>query len=288
MGFHLGCAIWGHRGWVGDLFPAGSRQSDLLSLYSRRFPCVEGNTTFYATPRPEILERWVGQTPEGFRICPKLPKVITHEGPLADTTADALRFAAHMAEGLGARLGPFFLQLPPSYGPQMGPDLAAMLNAWRRAVGGHLAVEVRHPAWFREPAGSRLNTLLDRLGMARVMLDTRPVYEGLDDPQEASTRRKPRLPLDPRTTGGAAFVRLITHPDRERNRPYLEEWAERVHGWLDAGVDVWFFVHCPVEDHSPGAARLFQSLLEARGAPVPRLAWDDLPPEPSQIGLFGA
>ncbi len=59
MGFHLGCAVWGHRGWVGELFPAGSRQTDFLSLFSRRFPCVEGNTTFYATPRPQILARWV-------------------------------------------------------------------------------------------------------------------------------------------------------------------------------------------------------------------------------------
>jgi uncharacterized protein YecE (DUF72 family) len=163
-----------------------------------------------------------------------------------------------------------------------------MLNTWRREVGGHLAVEVRHPGWFREPAGGRLNTLLARLGLGRVMLDTRPVYDGADDPQETSTRRKPRLPLDPRVTSGVAFVRLITHPERARNRPFLEVWAERVDGWLRDGVQVWFFMHCPVEDRSPGTARLFQSLLEARGAPVPPLAWDELPAQPTQIGLFGA
>jgi uncharacterized protein YecE (DUF72 family) len=48
IGFHLGCAVWGYKDWVGDLFPPGSKSGDFLSLYSRRLTTVEGNTTFYA------------------------------------------------------------------------------------------------------------------------------------------------------------------------------------------------------------------------------------------------
>jgi hypothetical protein len=47
--FYLGCAVWGYKDWVGELFPPGSRQAGFLSLYSRRLTTVEGNTTFYAT-----------------------------------------------------------------------------------------------------------------------------------------------------------------------------------------------------------------------------------------------
>ena len=47
--FYIGCAVWGYKDWLGDLFPLGSKQGDFLSLYSRRLTTVEGNTTFYAT-----------------------------------------------------------------------------------------------------------------------------------------------------------------------------------------------------------------------------------------------
>jgi hypothetical protein len=47
--FHLGCVVWAYKGWIGDLFPAGSAAKDFLRLYSRRLTTVEGNTTFYET-----------------------------------------------------------------------------------------------------------------------------------------------------------------------------------------------------------------------------------------------
>jgi uncharacterized protein YecE (DUF72 family) len=47
--FYIGCAIWGYKDWVGDLFPPGSKSADFLALYSRRLTTVEGNTTFYET-----------------------------------------------------------------------------------------------------------------------------------------------------------------------------------------------------------------------------------------------
>ncbi len=31
-GFYIGCAVWGYKDWVGDLFPPGSKGADLLSL----------------------------------------------------------------------------------------------------------------------------------------------------------------------------------------------------------------------------------------------------------------
>jgi len=47
--FYIGCAVWGYKDWVGELFPSGSKNADFLSLYSRRLTTVEGNTTFYET-----------------------------------------------------------------------------------------------------------------------------------------------------------------------------------------------------------------------------------------------
>ena len=52
-------------------------------------------------------------------------------------------------------------------------------------------MEVRHPAWYTPQSGPRLDTLLRRLGLSRVVLDTRPIYSGRDDPQADNPRKKP-------------------------------------------------------------------------------------------------
>lgn len=145
MALHLGCAVWAFPKWVGDFYPPGTRQPQMLSRYAERFDCVEGNAVFYAVPSEATMARWVEVTPAAFRFCPKIPRDISHGGALAPRIAEAVSFAGHMQRGLGERLGPVFLQLPPSYGPQDGPDLAKLLNAWRREVGHPLLVEVRHP-----------------------------------------------------------------------------------------------------------------------------------------------
>src|SRR5512133_2363469 len=82
MSLYLGCPIWSYKGWMGSLYPEGTKQSDFLREYSRRLTTVEGNTTFYAVPNAEKLTRWVEEMPETFRFCPKLPRAISHAGEL--------------------------------------------------------------------------------------------------------------------------------------------------------------------------------------------------------------
>ena len=188
-------------------------------------------------------------------------------------------------QGLGDRLGPIFAQLPPPYSPAMLNDLSAFLSAWAQHEIP-LAVEVRHPDWFSEPHASALTSLLDRLGIGRVLLDTRPIYEGPDDPQLGTERRKPKLPLQPSVTAPFSFVRFITHPQRESNKLFMEEWGTYVERWLRQGTRIYFFIHCPIEEHSPGTARDFQRLLEQRKIPVPPLPWNAIPSTPTQLSLF--
>jgi len=284
--FRMGLAVWGFKGWEGDFMPRGVRQQDMLRMFAMRMTCVEGNDVFYGVPSAAVLQKRVALTPPGFQFCPKFPRAISHEGLLGPKVDDALRFLRHMRDNLGDRLGPVFLQLPPAYSPAEGPDLARLLNAWRREGGHPLLVEVRHDAWYRTPPQERLDTMLARMGMGRVVLDTRPIYSGDDDPQSENPRKKPRLPLHAVAIGPIAMVRYISHPDTARNEPFLRAWAHQIHDWLDEGKTVYFFVHCPYEEHSPKHARVLQRMLEERGAPVPPLPWDSLPPEPQQSALF--
>jgi uncharacterized protein YecE (DUF72 family) len=103
LSFYIGCALWGYKDWIGGLFPPGSKSADFLSLYSHRLTTTEGNTTFYATPKSEIVQRWVAETPETFRFCFKLPREVSHEGPVAAQAETTRAFIERMAP-LGKKL----------------------------------------------------------------------------------------------------------------------------------------------------------------------------------------
>lgn len=281
--FWLGCAVWAYRDWVGSFYPAGTGSDAFLRRYGERLTAVEGNTTFYSIPSTETVQRWVQETPEDFRFCLKLPRSLSHAGPLAAQIEAAAAFRRQL-EPLGDRLGPAFLQLPPRYGPAAIADLAQFLAAWP-VDQWPLAVEPRHPDWFQPQSRQSLNRLLQRYGCGRVLLDTRPLYDGTDDPQATSDRRKPKLPLHPDVIGDYAFVRFISHPNRDRNLSYLAEWQEHLRQWLGQGRSVYFFVHCPQEIYSPATAIAFQEQLERAGIAIPPLP---TPPAPAQqqLSLF--
>lgn len=285
--FRLGLAVWAFKDWVGSFYPPKAQATNFLQLYGERMLAVEGNTTFYSVPSDKMVVRWTQKTPESFRFCPKLPRAVTHEGPLMLHLAEALAFGALM-QRLGIRLGPLMAQLPPSYSPALISDLKAFLTAWpRQAIP--LAVEVRHLDWFRPEAATALNNLLKELGVGRVLLDTRSMYDsdcGDVDPQLHSNRRKPKVPLQPVVTADFGIVRYISHPQLMRNQDYLAGWVKQVSQWLKDGKQIYFFVHCPQEEASPAIAQYFQRLLEDAGVPVPLLPWNELAQPPDQLALF--
>ena len=278
MSLFLGCPIWAYKGWVGDFFPKGTKPADFLREYALRLNTVEGNTTFYAIPSEDTLQRWVEDTPETFQLCPKLPRTVSHTGVLAEHIAEAHQFIEIMRQ-LGPRLGPMFLQLPPSYSPAMLNDLDGFLAAWPRKV--KLAVEVRHTRWFDSPNHENLNALLSNYSAARVVIDTRPirnlqgdsllqgsVYQRLLE----ARLRKPNLPIIPELTTNFVFLRYIGHPQMEQNVAILDEWAGHLAGWLQEGNQVYMFCHCPDERMDPWLCRELHQRVAAR-IPIPPLPW---------------
>ncbi len=282
--FYIGCPMWGYKEWVGNFFPAHTAPRDFLRFYSQRLPVVEGNTVFYALPSPETIARWCQETPPTFRFCPKVSRSISHEAQLENCKDQTLFFVERM-RGLGARLGPIFLQLPPTFGPPRLPNLETFLTFWPKDV--QLAVEVRHPYFFKEPHASTLNALLNQHRAARVIMDTRPIRIGTAEEQQVlqARERKPDLPLQITLTADFAFVRYIGHPRMEVNEPFLAEWAQTLGQWLLEGKTVYGFCHCPFEQHSPDiCAELYQRVKAV--APLPALPWPEQDKKPEQTRLF--
>lgn len=267
----LGCPVWGHQAWVGTFFPKRTPPGDFLRLYSRKLSTVEGNTTFYSTPSAETIARWRAETPADFRFCPKIPREISH-APVLQASRDATEAFVARMRGLGERLGPIFLQLPPTFGPAHLTRLETWLSFWPTDV--RLAVEVRHPAFFEQEQAATLNALLHAQQAARVIMDTRPIRGGPAEEQDMlqARERKPDLPVYPAITSDFTFLRYIGHSSSEVNAPFLDAWAARLAQWLERGIALYLFCHCPSEVHSPDiCCELYRRLAQL--TTVPELPW---------------
>ena len=123
----VGCPMWAHAPWVGRFLSPANRGNELVE-YSGWCNAVEGNTTFYATPRATTIERWAKQAPVDFRFAFKVPRTITHELRLHGYAARELTVFLQAIEPLGERVGPIQLQLPPSFGPDQLSTLRAFVD----------------------------------------------------------------------------------------------------------------------------------------------------------------
>ncbi|MCG8590868.1 MAG: DUF72 domain-containing protein [Proteobacteria bacterium] len=278
----LGAPFWGFDGWAGRLYTRDARPRDYLRQYARVFGAVEGNTSFYHSPRPETVARWKAATPESFRFCFKFPRLVTHELALRHAKRETEAFLAAVAP-LGPRLGPFLLQLPASFGPDALGDLVAFLSGL--PADFRYAVELRHRAFF-QTGGERIrvDAALREHGAERVIMDTRALRAGpANHPDLREVRhRKPNLPVHVNALSETPLVRWVGHPDDAVNASHLEAWAEVLVGWLRAGRSPYFFVHTPSNRHTPELARRFHDWLAERAKLPP------LPPFPGERGETAA
>lgn len=272
---YVGCPVWASAAWVGKLFTADAPRRDWLRQYSSAFNTVEGNSTFYALPTAAAVRRWAETARPGFRFVLKFPRVISHEKQLVDAEAETEAFLDVLQVLRAAeRLGPTFLQLPPTFGAGQFPVLADYLRDLPRAWPW--AVEVRHPDYFDGgPHEQALDQRLQALGIDRVLFDSRPLFAAppSDAAEEEAQRRKPRPPLRRTVTGRRPLLRLIGRNDVAQVQPWCAEWAAVVAEWLAQGRTPYVFTHTPDDRFAPDLARLFHQELVRR---VP-----DLPPLPA-------
>ena len=224
----IGTAGWGlPRLWRDQFPPDGS----YLERYAARFPAAEINSSFYRQHRRAVYERWAAAVPDSFRFAVKLPRAITHDQSLVAAEV-LLEVFLEEASGLGGRLGPLLVQLPPSLAFD-AESVEEFFVTLRRLHGGAVACEPRHESWFRRAA----DVLLRRYQVARVAADPARV------PAAADPAGDPRL----------AYFRLHGSPrmyysDYEPER--LAIVADRLRGYAAAGVETW----CIFDNTTLGAA----------------------------------
>jgi uncharacterized protein YecE (DUF72 family) len=140
----VGTSGWQYGDWRGDFYPRGIPQRRWLEHYAAQFRTVENNSAFYRLPARETFAHWQEQVPGDFTMAVKASRYLTHVRRLRDPAEPVRRFL-DAAGGLGARLGPVLLQLPPS----LPADLALLGDCLGQFPDGvRVVVEPRHPSWW--------------------------------------------------------------------------------------------------------------------------------------------
>lgn len=171
---HIGTAGWSlPRDHAQAFPPPGDAKLTHLQRYAHRLICVEINSSFHRPHMRKTWERWAASTPANFRFSVKLPKSITHTAKLNNCGA-LLQTFLDQATGLGPKLGPLLIQLPPSlaFDEPLAHDFFTTLrelHSTSHETPHHnpAALEPRHPSWFT-PAADRL---LRSFAISRVAAD---------------------------------------------------------------------------------------------------------------------
>jgi uncharacterized protein YecE (DUF72 family) len=148
----IGTAGWTIPRFVADEFPA---EGTGLERYAARFRAAEINSTFYRSHKPSTWARWREAVPADFQFAAKVPKAITHEAKLVGCEARLDAFVAEVTDGLGEKLGPLLVQLPPSlaFDADVAGSFFAALREW---TDQPLVCEPRHVTWFEPEAEALL------------------------------------------------------------------------------------------------------------------------------------
>ncbi len=152
MPIRVGTCGWQYDDWRTAFYPADVPKKRWLATYAGAFDTVECDNAFYRLPAREVFERWRDEVPEGFTMAVKASRFLTHIKRLKEPEEPVGRLL-EATTGLGDRLGPILLQLPPSLSIDLD-RLDACLRCFPASV--RVAVETRHGSWWIDETRSLL------------------------------------------------------------------------------------------------------------------------------------
>jgi uncharacterized protein YecE (DUF72 family) len=253
---HVGCAKWGRKEWIGQIYPPKTKEANFLDEYVKHFDCIELNATFYNIYGPETIEKWKAKAAPnpGFKFCPKFAQNITHIRRLKNAEEITTKYYEGIM-AFGDNLGPLFLQVGDNFTPKSFPELKAYLEKLPKDVPVFL--ELRHKEWFAVPENrDMVFNLLHQLNIGAVITD-------------ASGRRDVvhmELPTP------HAFIRFVGNGLHLTDYARVDEWVERIKQWQQMGLQsVWFLMHQHEEEFSPRLADyVVKQLNKALGLNIKR------------------
>ncbi|MGH3658711.1 MAG: DUF72 domain-containing protein [Micromonosporaceae bacterium] len=237
MGILVGTCGWSYRDWRGPFYPPTLPQRSWLEFYADHFATVELDNAFYRLPAYDTFKGWHDRLPDDVVVAVKASRFLTHMKRLRDPDEPVRRLLDH-ATGLGDRLGPILLQLPPNLRADVDL-LAGCLSVF--PVDFRVAVEPRHESWWTD----EVRRLLEHHGAALTWADR---------------LGRPVTPLW--RTADWGYIRF--HEGRARRWPRygraaLGSWVTRMAETFDDEADVHAYFN-----NDPGGAAVADATVFAR------------------------
>ena len=229
---YAGTSGFSYPSWVPRFYEPGEASRKLLVAYSERLPAVELNNTFYRRPSPEQVAKWLRETPDGFRFCPKAQRGTSWRAWSVDDPSESFAWLTESLGVFGDRLGCVLMSVLGSL-ERDDMMLQRVLRAWPGDVP--LALELPHPSW----ADDEVHARLDDHGVALVATD----WDDRDEP-------------DLRRIGRFIYLRLrrTTYSSAD-----VDRWARRLEPFLADGLDAFVFFRHDEDGQMPLHA---EALLE--------------------------
>lgn len=237
----VGTSGWQYADWRGRLYPEGVPQRLWLEHYAERFATVEVNNAFYRLPKLETFAAWRERTPADFIVAVKASRFLTHIKRLAEPEEPVGRLMERLA-GLGDRLGPVLLQLPPNM-PVDLERLDAALGFFPSSV--RVAVELRHESWFTDTCRQLLTAHRAAFCLADGLIRT-PLWRTTD-------------------WGYVRFHRGLSAPLPCYGKKALASWAARLSELFAPGEDLYAYFNNDTLGCAPRDAAVFARLAEQAG-----------------------
>jgi uncharacterized protein YecE (DUF72 family) len=250
----IGTSGWQYQDWRGSFYPPGIPATRWLEQYASQFPTVENNGTFYRLASRTTFADWAARTPDGFVMAVKASRYLTHIRRLRDPAEPVGRLLA-AATGLGDRLGPVLVQLPPTMqaAPALLDQTLHEFSAQSRKLGTagpRVCVEFRHQSW--ETQESR--AVLERHNAALCWSDR------LGRPQSPLWR-----------TADWGYLRLhegAATPWPRYGGQALRTWLDRVAAEFPPQADFYVYFNNDQHAAAPADATALEAAAERSGWPV--------------------
>ncbi|MEO6932754.1 MAG: DUF72 domain-containing protein [Chitinophagaceae bacterium] len=245
---YIGCAKWGRKEWVGNLYPAKTKEKDFLSNYVQHFNSVELNAMHYKLYDEETVAAWSSLAGDrDFKFCPKMVRSVTHFSTLISPKAFEItgKFLTSVM-AFGKHLGPVFIQLSDRFSPKRKENLFT----WLKTLPGDVDffVELRHPEWFSDKTVKQETFgLLNELGIGAVITDT--------------AGRRDCLHMN--LTIPKVFIRFVGNNLHPTDYTRVDKWIARLKKWRKDGLkEIYFFLHQPDEINTPAICDYMRKHLQ--------------------------
>ncbi len=223
MNVAIGTCAWSFDDWRGVFYPEHLPPNRRLEFYAQHLNAVEVDSTFYHTPTPQVAAHWCEVTPPDFTFTCKLPKEITHDRRLRESTEFVHQFLDGIAP-LRPKLASVLIQLPPSFSVKHDETaLRDFLHALPREWP--FAIEFRNRDWHLP----RIAHLLTEHGIAWVWSD----MTSLARQSEGALEFAPE-------TAGLAYIRLMGDLDTKYSADGSQLHTYQGVMWpRDPSLDLW-------------------------------------------------